>query len=94
MPEATFTFEILENWYDQFEEGYKKTLTRGEVFPINWKSNFANSDNGVNFRTDFREKIRKGDMLIREDGVIYLLTWTVNNQINNQPTQAQICNSR
>lgn len=69
-------------------------MTRGETFPINWKSNFANSDNGVNFRTDFRVKIRKGDMLVREDGVIYLLTWAVNNQINNQPTQAQICNGR
>lgn len=65
---------------------------RCAMFPINWKSNFAAADEGVNFRTDFLHRVRKGDMVIREDGEVYLLTWAVHNQLNNQPSQAKRCN--
>lgn len=37
--------------------------------------------------------IRKGDLLIREDGVIYLLNWAVQRHLNNQSTQAVDCNA-
>lgn len=62
------------------------------MYPINWKSNFAAADEGVNFRTDFEQTVRKGDMLIREDGEIFILAWAVHRQVNNQPSQAKKCN--
>jgi hypothetical protein len=31
------------------------------MYPINWKSNFAAADEGVNFRTDFTHEVKKGD---------------------------------
>lgn len=62
------------------------------MFPINWKSNFAAADEGVNIRTDFTHKIKKGDMILREDNEYYLLNWAVHSQVNNQPSQAKRCN--
>lgn len=62
------------------------------MYPINWKSNFAAADEGVNIRTDFEHKIKKGDLILREDNEYYLLNWAVHNQVNNQPSQAKRCN--
>lgn len=62
-------------------------------FPILWKSKINNSDANSNFRTHLQVDIRKGDFVIREDGVIYMLNWQIQRHVNNQSTQAVDCNA-
>lgn len=69
-------------------EGYDPVLIRAEYFPINWKSKIGNSDANSNFKTDYSVIIYKGDILIREDGNVYIANWKVQNNPNNQTTQA------
>ncbi|MBQ9632166.1 MAG: hypothetical protein IJV04_04525 [Lachnospiraceae bacterium] len=38
-------------------------------------------------------RIKKGDIVIREDGRIFMLNWTVQDMPNNQSTQAIVCNA-
>ena len=38
-------------------------------------------------------RIRKGDIVIREDGRIFMLNWQVQDMPNNQTTQAIVCNA-
>lgn len=63
-------------------------------FPISWKSKIGNSDANSNFKTGYGVAINKGDMVIREDGVIFMLNWTVQRNLNNQSTQAIACNAK
>lgn len=69
-------------------------MLRAEHFPINWKSKMGNSDANKNFYTDYDVTIRKGDMCIREDGLIVMLNWSIQHYINAQTTQAIECNHR
>lgn len=48
----------------------------------------GNSDMNSNFKTDYTVRLHKGDVVIREDGSIYLLNWKDQDQPNNQSTQA------
>ena len=66
---------------------------RALYFPINWKSKLGNSDANSNFKTSYDVLIQKGDIVIREDGHIYMLNWQVQNLPNNQTTQAIDCNA-
>lgn len=66
IPNATYTFEVVRNWYARQEEGYEPVYIRGLYFPINWKSKIGNSDASSNFKTDFAYTIYKGDILIRQ----------------------------
>lgn len=84
-----FTFEILQNWYDQ--EDHK--FIRASQVSIDWKSKIGNSDMSTNFKVARKDTIRKGDMVIREDGVIYLLNWNVQNNPENWATQSTECNA-
>lgn len=59
---------------------------------MDWKSKVGNSDASANFKTDWNNLIWKGDYIVRESGEILLLTWDVKEHMNNQATQAQICN--
>ena len=38
-------------------------------------------------------RIQKGDIVIREDGRIFMLNWQVQDMPNNQTTQAIVCNA-
>lgn len=93
IPNAVYDFRLLRSWYDQFTEE-KPLMIRAEHFPINWKSKMGNSDANKNFYTDYDVEIKKGDMCIREDGLIVMLNWSIQHYINAQTTQAIECNHR
>jgi len=92
-PGANYTFELVRDWYARQETDYEPVFVRGMYFPINWKSKIGNSDANSNFKTNLRVAIRKGDIVIREDGMIYMLNWKVQRHPNNQSTQAVDCNA-
>lgn len=91
VPNAVYDFRLLRSWYDQFTDE-EPIMLRAEHFPINWKSKMGNSDANKNFYTDYDVKIQKGDMCIREDGLIVMLNWSIQQYINAQTTQAIECN--
>ena len=74
-------------------EGYEPIHLRALYFSINWKSKIGNSDANSNFKASYEVRIRKGDIVIREDGRIFMLNWTVQDMPNNQSTQAIVCNA-
>ena len=84
-----FTFELIPDWY---EDSGRKRIRASQV-SIDWKSKIGNSDMSTNFKVAKKVRIRKGDIVIREDGVIYLLNWNVQNHPNNWSTQSTECNS-
>ena len=47
----------------------------------------------TNFKVTHEIPIYKGDLVVREDGVIFLLNWNIQNHPNNQATQSIECNS-
>lgn len=85
-------FVIHKDWFAQFEDGYEERTIRGEIYPDSTKSRYANMDNYMNIRADVDSGIRKGDMLVDPNGVIYLLNWEVALQSNNAPSRALRCN--
>lgn len=87
--ENHFTFQLVRDWYDQ----ENKTFIRAAQTPIDWKSKIGNSDMNTNFKVAKSVEIKKGDMAIREDGVIFLLNWNVQNHPNNWATQSAECNA-
>lgn len=87
---ANYDFQIIRNWYQPGEAQSIRAL----FFPISWKSKIGNSDANSNFKTSYGCIIRKGDIAIREDGMILMLNWQVQNNPNNQSTQAIACNAR
>lgn len=93
IPNAVYDFRVLRSWYDQFTDE-EPVIIRAEHFPINWKSKVGNSDANKNFYTDYDTKIQKGDICIREDGLIVMLNWSIQQYINAQTTQAIECNHR
>lgn len=93
----TGTYEILSDWYAQFEDGYEPMLVRGTYYPIDWKSKIGNSDMSNNFKIGYGDDfpvLEKGDMLINEKGEVMILNWMVSRHINNQASQAMQCNAR
>lgn len=93
VPYVNYTFELLHNWYDMYEEGYEPVYLRAQQTPIDWKSKIGNSDMATNFKATHDIPLYKGDMVIREDGMVYLLNWNVQNHANNQATQNVECNA-
>lgn len=87
---ANYDFQIIPNWYQQA----RFQRIRALFFPIAWKSKIGNSDSNSNFKASYDVIIRKGDIAIREDGLILMLNWQVQNNPNNQSTQAIACNAR
>ena len=92
VPHTNFTFELIHDWYEAQKDGYEPTFIRAQQTPIDWKSKIGNSDMSTNFKTSFSHKIFKGDIVIREDGTIYLLNWNVTFHPNNQASQVVECN--
>lgn len=93
VPQHNYTFELVRNWYDRADESYTPEFIRAMLFAINWKSKVGNTDANSNFRTHLKTDIRKGDIVVREDGVIFMLNWQIQRHINNQSTQAIDCNA-
>lgn len=88
VPNVNFTFAVRPDWYD----ANNTTNIRGEIVPINWKSKYAGSDSATNFRTSLSNNIKKGDILLCENGEVYMVIWNVEEEINNKKTQIQKCN--
>lgn len=84
-----FTFQLIEDWYEQDE----KKFIRAAQTAIDWKSKIGNSDMSTNFKVAKNISIQKGNMAIREDGIIYLLSWNIQNHPNNWATQSTECNA-
>lgn len=92
VPYVNYTFELVRDWY-QRGCGEEPIYLRAQQTPIDWKSKIGNSDMSTNFKVTHDIPVRKGDMAIREDGVIYLLNWEIQNHANNQATQSTKCNA-
>lgn len=92
IPNTVMDFELIHNWYSKFEQGYKPTYIRGELYPDSTKSRYENTDNNMNIRCSITSGIRKGDIVIEPDGSIYILDWAVHLQSNNAPSRALRCN--
>ena len=91
-PFVNYTYELVHDWYARQRFGYEKVFVRAQQTPIDWKSKIGNSDLSTNFKTTHETKIYKGDIVIREDGIISMLTWNVTDHANNQATQSVVCN--
>jgi len=92
IPNTVMDFELLHDWYAQFEEGYEPTYIRGELYPDSTKSRYENTDNNMNIRCSLTSGIRKGDMVIEPDKTIYILDWDGHKESNNIPSRAVRCN--
>lgn len=92
VPNVNFTFELVHNWYAAQVTGYTPIYIRAAQTPIEWKSKIGNSDMSMNFKTTHEIPIYKGDILVREDGAIFMLNWNVQNHPNNQSSQSIECN--
>ena len=93
VPHVNYTFELVRDWFAINDIEYKPIYLRGQQTPIDWKSKIGNSDMSTNFKVTHDILVRKGDMVIREDGNVYLLNWNVTNHANNQATQTVECNA-
>lgn len=82
---ADGTYELT----DQYQPEY----IRAQQTSIDWKSKIAGSDMSTNFKTDYTHDIDKGDYVIREDGMLYMLNWNITLHANNQATQSVECNA-
>ena len=91
-PFVNYTYELIHDWYARQDPNYEKVFVRAQQTPIDWKSKIGNSDLSTNFKTTHETKIYKGDIVIREDGIISMLTWNVTDHANNQATQSVVCN--
>jgi hypothetical protein len=87
IPNVTYTFSVAHDWYseDRFD-------VRGTIYPVNWKSKYSGSDTASNFRTSLSSDVRKGDLVLRDDGALYMIVWEVEKSIDNKKSQAQLCN--
>lgn len=82
---------MVHSWVDP-QRSEDPLYIRATYFPVDWKSKVGNSDASANFKTDWQTPIHKGDIIVRESGEILMLTWDIKEHMNNQATQAQICN--
>ena len=91
--EYVLFFEVHEDGTYEATEEYEAEFIRGQQTSIDWKSKIGNSDMSTNFKTDYTHKIEKGDYVIREDGMLYMLNWNITLHANNQATQSVECNA-
>ena len=77
----------------ELTEDYEPEYIRGQQTSIDWKSKIGNSDMSTNFKTDYTHPVQKGDYVIREDGMLYMLNWNITLHANNQATQSTECNA-
>lgn len=77
--------------YEEDKE-YEPEYIRAQQTSIDWKSKIGNSDMSTNFKTDYTHRINKGDIVVREDGTLFILNWNITLHANNQATQSTECN--
>ena len=77
----------------ELTDEYEPEYIRAQQTSIDWKSKIGNSDMSTNFKTDYTHKIEKGDYVIREDGMLFMLNWNITLHANNQATQSTECNA-
>ena len=92
IPNQVMDFELLHDWYEQFEDNYQPTFIRGELYADSTKSRYENTDNNMNIRCSLKSGIRKGDMLIEPSKKIFILDWNGHKESNNIPSRALECN--
>jgi len=92
IPNTVMDFIVYHDWYDQFKDGYKNKIVRGELYPDSSKSRYTNTDNVMNLRCAVDSGILKGDIVKDENGILYVLDWEVHLQSNNAPSRALRCN--
>ena len=93
VPEQVGDFELLTNWYNQFDDNYEPHIIRGEIYPDSTKSRYENTDNLMNFRASVTSGIKKGDMVIQHNsGKVFVLDWEISLETNNAPSRALRCN--
>lgn len=92
--------EEVTTWYQLHKDGsfdrlekYEHEYIRAQQTAIDWKSKIGNSDMSTNFKTDYSHRIVKGDYVVREDGVLFMLNWNITMHANNQATQSVECNA-
>ena len=86
-------YELAEDGTYAVTNEYQPEYIRGQQTSIDWKSKIGNSDMSTNFKTDYTHKIEKGDYVIREDGMLFMLNWNITLHANNQATQSTECNA-
>ena len=86
-------YAVNEDGSFEITEDYEPEYIRGQQTSIDWKSKIGNSDMSTNFKTDYTHMIEKGDYVIREDGMLYMLNWNITLHTNNQATQSTECNA-
>lgn len=86
-------YELHDDGTYRKTRNYKPEYIRGQQTSIDWKSKIGNSDMSTNFKTDYTHDINKGDYVIREDGILFMLNWNITLHANNQATQSTECNA-
>ena len=86
-------YAVSENGTYEATTDYKPEYIRAQQTSIDWKSKIGNSDMSTNFKTDYTHAVQKGDYVIREDGMLYMLNWNITLHANNQATQSVECNA-
>ena len=86
-------YALAENGSYELTTEYEPEYIRGQQTSIDWKSKIGNSDMSTNFKTDYTHRVEKGDIVIREDGMLYMLNWNITSHANNQATQSVECNA-
>ena len=86
-------YALSEDGTYEETEDYKPEYIRAQQTSIDWKSKIGNSDMSTNFKTDYTHTVQKGDYVIREDGMLYMLNWNITLHANNQATQSTECNA-
>ncbi len=86
-------YSLNEDGEYELTDEYEPEYIRGQQTSIDWKSKIGNSDMSTNFKTDYTHKIDKGDYVIREDGMLFMLNWNITLHANNQASQSTECNA-
>ena len=91
--ERTYYYALSPDGSYEETDAYKPEFIRGQQTSIDWKSKIGNSDMSTNFKTDYTHEIEKGDYVVREDGMLFMLNWNITLHANNQATQSVECNA-
>lgn len=86
-------YSLKEDGTYELTEDYEPEYIRAQQTSIDWKSKIGNSDMSTNFKTDYTHEVEKGDYVVREDGMLFMLNWNITLHTNNQATQSTECNA-
>ncbi len=94
-PDGSLTcyYKLNEDGTFERTDEYAPVYIRAQQTAIDWKSKIGNSDMSSNFKTDYTQTVEKGDYVVREDGMLYMLNWNITSHANNQATQSVECNA-